>query len=347
MFSDAQSIIIPYDLEIKKANHVFKSSYAFALIESCEMEVLPSNYLTESDMNDIHQSKFKELINQCIALIKSIINSIQQLCRNCIDKIKDMFIKDNRANYVKIIKAFSDSPYYSDEFKKFKNANILNDEKGQKVLNEYIQILLKYEREIVKLELESKTKMGHMGNSDVQIIHRIMEIEKKIDELNNRFEKSFIQENQYIINMALKDAIRFSDKQLENIKVDFNKVQSESEHILQAFQKDANGCDIPEQLNLVQKIVNSIATMIRSRCIQMTQYKTRNYDTIIGIALTSALITAAIKLYQVYPAQINGIIASIKNGTFTDIMKQKFADMGRPLGEPSNAPSFADIGKNR
>ena len=346
MFCDIQSMILQYDSDIKKASHIFKSNYEMALIESSEMDIFQSKYLTESEIDNIHQNKFNDLINKCIEFIKKVIDSIRQLCKNCMIKIREMFVNDKRFDYIKIVKTFSESPYYNEEFKKLKKVNILTDEKEQMKLNAYIQKLLKYEREIVKLEFESRTKPSIIRNTDVQIMHRIMEIDKKVDELNNQYEKSFLQENEYIINMAIKDAIRFSDKQLENIKIDFTKLESESCQILQAFQKDANGCDVPEQLNLMQKITNSIAAAVRSRCYQLTQYKARNYDTIIGIALTSAAVAAAIRLYQMRPNEINGIITSIKNGTFGDIMKQKFADLARPLGEPPSAPSFADIGNN-
>ena len=52
-----------------------------------------------------------------------------------------------------------------------------------------------------------------------------MEIETKMDKLNDKSDEAFLEKNEKIIKMAAKDAIRFSKKQLDNVKVDYDALE--------------------------------------------------------------------------------------------------------------------------
>ena len=177
-------------------------------------------------------------------------------------------------------------------------------------LNKYIQEMVKIERELLNLKA-SESLIGYQGNQTAINIE-IAKIMRKAEKLQDKFDEELLDKNKKVINMALIDAIRFSDKQLENVKVDAEALKSGSKKILKEFQKDANGCDVPAKQNAIRKLGNMVGTMTRKYYNKKTSVAGTTIKTVIGIIGVKILASVAKGYIQ---TKTNELANSVMNDT--------------------------------
>lgn len=299
-----------FDLNLLKFNHEFDTNNSLFMIESrtLDLEKDMYNVITESEYDIILESKISDIGKSIGNFIEKVIKTITDLTDKCIKSIKSIFSKNEKEEMEKLIEV-AKNPQTEEQ------KEILEEEKvevivnnNHEVLNNYIKELVVLERKLLNLKvdkynvnkkinkriiddekemrknedqnspsLKSIKKMKSMETQKEDILYEINKIDKKIDQLNSKYDKEFLNENKKVIEMSLKDAIRFNDKQLENVKLDFEAVEKNSKKVLKEFKKDAEGNDIPvKSINIIKKMVNCLSTRLRKVMLERTTYERHN-----------------------------------------------------------------------
>lgn len=314
------------ELEILKFNHEIDTNINLFTIESKTLDLEKNiyNVITESEYDIILENKLSEVGKGIGNFIDNIIKSIKELVKKCIDSIKLLFSskssesssenKDEEKKIEETIKVINNPQ--TEEQKKIveetKVEVIINNE--DEILNEYIKELVKLEREVLNLKTQryrlnttlkqnSKTR-----NKKDDINDKIRYIEKSLDKLNQKYDDEFLKKNQKVITMSLKDAIRFNDDQLENVKLDFNAIQNNCEKVLKEFKKDADDNDIPvECKGLIKKLSNHLSTRARKSMVNILSGKKTASSTIKKklIGLSVALLVGTINATVIMPRYLD------------------------------------------
>jgi hypothetical protein len=271
------------ELQISEATHEATICYDKAMIdlktlcinrtfmESVDEYTVDAVY--ETTVKDLAE-KVKKTINDIIKSIKGLIDKAKQ---KLFGKTEDKNAVAASAELVKNIKSVPNADLKVD---------VYSSEEYKKILNDYLREMLALERKLQRVKQVERFggKKGNVGTIECQ------EIFREMDKLNEKFDKEFLDANEKTIQMAKRDAIRFNDKQLKTVKVDFDALQADSEKILEAFKKDADGCEVPEKLNLFQKMSSSVATATRKVTTKMSQNYSKTLSSVLIFAAAGAAI---------------------------------------------------------
>ena len=118
------------------------------------------------------------------------------------------------------------------------------------MLDDYIKQMVSLERKL--MNIKDGALLNVPGSSNNLHVIEANEILHEIDKLNQKYDSEFLSKNDKVIKLAAKDAIRFNEKQLQQVKVDYDAVEKGSKEVLAMFKKDAKGCDVPVKLNGIQ-----------------------------------------------------------------------------------------------
>lgn len=264
-----------FNLSLLHANHILESAIGLFNINTF--------YCESTDI--VYEASLSDMIDSAVKAIEKIIQAIVDFCSSAISKVKSFFLKKEHQSKIDALVKNIDKIENPNE-----KISIYESEKLQKAFNVYIREVLKIERKISLLKLDATvSKNPTSSNSFIIECHKIM---KEMNELNEKFEAVLTNETEPIIQMAKKDAVRFSQKELDNVKVDFDAVEKGSKEVLQKFKVDMNGCEVPVKINMFQKIANKVATNTRRVVTKITTYKHKNLLKIIGsVALTVGAIS--------------------------------------------------------
>lgn len=276
------------EINLLKSSHYFESCYDIFIIKAKELEINKNlyNLVTESEESFILEASIQGLVDKVVKTIESIINAISFMITKIVDKITGKEYKKKIEELEKKIDEINDKVEIDNINKK--KIDIHDDKKCKEELNKYIREMTKLERKLMTMRFDN---MINPTMTDGKLIVECNLLIKEIDDLNDKYDKSFLEENKDIIEMASKDAIRFSKKQLDNVKVDYEAIEKGSKEVLMQFKKDADGCEIPIKLNILQKISNSIATRVRRVVNRVSSYRHRNLSAVLGIGALIAGIT--------------------------------------------------------
>lgn len=236
--------------------------------------------ITDSKYISIMESKASEFGKTVVKAIKAIIKGIIDF----ITKIKTSFINFLNTSKAKKQLTELEKSIISGEITPNQTVQIYADNKKDlDNLNEYIREMSKLERELRDLKLQNKL-VGYK-RPDV-IITNAFEVEKimeKMDLLNNQFDNKLIQNNSEVIDMALDEALRYSKKSLDNIKLDYENIQEGSDKILQVFIKDTEGIEHPLKMNAIQKMAASISEKTRKTIYNRTKKTGLSIKTLLSV----------------------------------------------------------------
>lgn len=279
-------------LSLDKINHIWESTYDSFFIQ-CE-DIKNSSVVEESVKNLMYEASASDLGKKAVEVIQKIIESIREFCSKVKDAIIEKFSsKDAKDNLKKIEDAIQKDPE-----KGKKKVDIYNDVKAQAKLDTYIQEMAKLERKLMNIKLQATNNFKLGNGNDAALVISANQIMRDMDNLTAKYDKDLLDIGDEVIQMALKDAIRFTDKQLNNIKVDYDAVQKKSEQILSEFKKDASGCNVPVKYNLIQKMANAIGTRVRKFVQRRTAVRKRNLMLIFGAGAASIGITAYVQYHS-------------------------------------------------
>lgn len=278
-----------FDLYLEKLNHILESRKDIFNIRCAEIDI--QSAMLESYNSDIVLEAASSSLSKSVS---EFITKIIDMLREYISKLTKAINKYFEEKQAK--KMYAQLKKHEADVMKAKNElAMLNPEYKKKLLDEYLREMLQLERELLTLKTAHKgmTKVVDDGTFVVEV-NKIM---RKVDELNAKYDKAFLDDSKDIISMASKDAIRFSEKQLENVRVDYDALENGSSKILQQFKIDANGCEVPVKLNCLQKMTNSVATRVRKTSDTMTSYKKKNFATVATVIAAVAVGTGYV-LYK-------------------------------------------------
>ena len=281
------------------------------MIENTEFDLclLEANHITENaislfnlshvyDQNDImYEAGLSDVVNTVIKAIESIIKAIIDFCTKAVNKVKSLFTTEKKDKLDELVENIDKIENPSEKI------SIYQSEKMQKAFNVYVKQMLILERKFMSLKVSTSLSKNPMANNTFIVeSHKIL---KEMEELDKKFDIILNDDTKAIVEMAKKDAVRFAEKDLTNVKVDFDAVEKGSKEILQKFKTDANGCEVPEKLNILQKMSNKIATAGRKTTAKMTTYK---HKTLFNV-LKGAILIAGV-----------GIAAKTVSGSMADAM---------------------------
>lgn len=256
-------------LSLEKLNHIWETCYDSFFIQ-CE-DIRMSSVVEESVKEFMYEAEASNIGKKVVEVIQKIIETIQDFCSKVKSAIVDKFTsKEAKDNLTKLEESIKNDPEKGN-----KKVKIYDDAKAQAKLNTYIQEMAKLERKLMNIKIQATDNFKLGNNKDASLVISANQIMREMDKLNEKYDKDLLDANEEVIEMALKDAIRFSDKQLSNVKVDYDAVQKKSEQILAEFKKDANGCNVPVKYNTIQKMANAIGTRVRKFVQKKTEVRKR------------------------------------------------------------------------
>lgn len=296
-------------LMMDKLNHIWESSYDTFFIQ-CE-DIHNSSVVEENVKELMFEASVSDVGKKVVEVIQKIIDTIKDFCSKVKEAIIDRFTSKEAKDKLKEVEdAIQKNPEKGKE-----KVKVYDDVKAKAKLDTYIQEMAKLERKLMNIKIQA-TDNFKMGNKkDAALVISANQILREMDILNSKYDKDLLDINEEVIEMALKDAIRFSDKQLSNVRVDYDAVEKKSEQVLAEFKKDANGCDVPVKYNAIQKMANAIGTRARKFIQRRTEIRKKNMALIFGTAAISLGITAWTQ-YKNNPAvkqPVDRIIAQVKN----------------------------------
>lgn len=269
-----------------------KSMQSISILENKTYDELKlvSTYVENSGLDEKEASFLYE--NAMIDLVKALKDFLTKL----INAIKDYFARitksaKEKAEEAEIKKALA-------ELKKSERLKELNIKYNVYAVDGVKEAMDEYIREMVKLERELMSIRVSMGSSAIasngkdpralMMVGDYTRIENKLNALNAKYEK-VISLDPKTVELAAKDAIRFSDEQLNHVRLNYSAVESGSTKVLEQFKKDANGCEVPVQSNMFQRMANSLATNLRKTEQKLTTIKYNNRGIIIAVAAAVGL----------------------------------------------------------
>jgi hypothetical protein len=139
--------------------------------------------------------------------------------------------------------------------------------------------------------------------------------------LEAKYDSKFISEHQQVIELASKDAIRFSEKQLKDVELDFDAIMKNSKKVLKQFKTDANGCKEPVKLNILQKMIRALATKIRQVTIATGKRHDKNLAAVLALVGTSLAVAAYMNNFAGTKDKVNGAATAVKDKVKNKIYK--------------------------
>lgn len=248
------------------------------------------------DMETVMEAKENSIVDRIITAISEIIDACIKFIMEVKDSIMGIFKDKENAKKLKTIRDNRDK---IDPNKKVK----INKHNDAAVLNEYVKELIVLERQLLLIKSSPEVKLPQTPISSKGSNRTIeaMEILNKLKSLDEKYDKKLIDDNSDIIEMASKDAIRFSEKQLENVELDFDAILNNSKKVLKEFKTDAKGCKEPVKLNILQRMIRSLATKIRKATLSTSRRHNKNFMAVLGLIGSSTLALGAKYVYDTNP----------------------------------------------
>lgn len=286
------------EINLLKINHLCESEFDSFKI-TLGQNIFNIDYFTESEFVLYYENTVSELGQKISSAIEGIIKVIQDFIDKLKNKILSAFDNDKKRKLNEAAKNLTSE-------QASKKVKIYSSKKEKEALDEFIREVAKLERRLLSIKVDIKYRSYNASNAFTyaDIERQITKLEKKYDDV--------ISGNEELVEMALKDAIRFSEKELNSVKIDYDAVKNQSDEILQRFKKDANGCDIPIKLNLIQKMANKISTRVRKYLTKHTTRKHRNLSIVIGLAATVGAIKLGVNVARYDPEIRDKIVKSNK-----------------------------------
>lgn len=273
------TIMLESELSLMKSNHIWLCEYGEYEVHCKEIELSP--VLEEVTKEEMLKDSNKSIVAKVVEAIQKIIDTIKDVCLRLKKAVVDKFTsKDVKDKLDKAEEALKNNPNLTKE-----KVKMLSDDETKKQLDNYVREMAKLERELLNLKVETDSRYGAHGKKSVnmaQIVFQVNQISKKMDDLNKKYD-DILESHEKLVEMALEDAIRFNNKQLDNIKIDYDAVEQNASKILKEFKQDASGCDVPVKYNLIQKMANAIGTRVRKYLKKKTEYHKNNLLKILGV----------------------------------------------------------------
>lgn len=336
-YSLLDQIVMESDYNSMRLNHFMQCNIDSFAFETADIFMdADSGVITEHDANILYENAFTDIVDKLMAFIQKIIDNIAKFFNEL--KIRIFGSPKEKEKLKKLkeaAKAASNKGIKGNAFTK--KVKVFKIKRNKKALDAYIKEMSKLERRMLNLKYQAaqdSTKVSDIpvigkkiasDNTTASTMIEYNELTKAIDECNRKYDK-IVKSNAEVVELALNDAIRFSDKDLDSIGLDLDEIKKGSDRVLAKFKSDAKGVTTKQQANLIQKAVQSIETRVRKSMKDGAEYQTKNSTALFAFFTAAGVIAggAAILKFTGKDQAVKDAISDKLGGT--DGLKNKAGD---------------------
>lgn len=336
-YSLLDQIAMESEYNSMRLNHFMQCNIDSFAFESANIGLdADSGVITEHDASILYENAFTDIVDKLMAFIQKIIDNIAKFFNEL--KIRIFGSEKEKEKLKKLKEAAKAAQSKGIKGNAVtKKVKIYKIKRNKKALDAYIKEMSKLERRMLNLKyaaandkIDTDNKIiNYAANSQTNTTAATLieydELSKAIDECNKKYDK-VVKSNAEVVELALNDAIRFSDKDLDSIGLDLDEIKKGSDKVLAKFKTDAKGVKTKQQANLIQKAVQSIETRVRKSMKEGAEYQTRNSTAVYAFFKAAGLIALG-GTAIVAGDLLTGGAVSDKIGD----LKDKAADVGKKV----------------
>lgn len=333
-------------------DHMMRSYIDAFHVEATELYTeAASHIISDHETSILYENACSDLISKLSGFIQKVIDNVGLFFRNL--KIKIFGSKEEKEKLAQIKAAVKSAKKLPESARK--QIKVYRTKKNKKALDAYIKEMAQLERRLMRLKVEANNDASYglqmlpiVGSfvpdkdNTSSIMLEYNDIKDAMDKCNAKYEK-LIEQNAEVVNLALEDAIRFSDKDLKDIELDMDAVKADSDKVLAKFKEDAKGVKVKEQANLLQRMTSSIETHVRKYMRDCGGYHQKNTAALLaiakitGITLTSLGASELIKQATQGEVDIAGSVRDAAVSTYNNKVAPVVSDavMRIPLARDS------------
>lgn len=324
LFTESECIAMEND-------HMMQSYIDAFHVEATELYMeAASHIISDHETSILYENACSDLISKLSGFIQKVIDNVSLFFRNL--KIKIFGSKEEKEKLAQIKEAVKSAKKLPESARK--QIKVYRTKKNKKALDAYIKEMAQLERRLMRLKVEANNDPGDglsmlpvVGgfvvdrDNTASIMVEYNDIKEAMDKCNSKYEK-LIEQNAEVVELALADAIRFSDKDLKDIELDMDAIKADSDKVLAKFKEDAKGVKVKEQANLLQRMTSSIETHVRKYMRDSAGYHQKNttallaISKIVGITFTSLGASEALKAMTLGKVDIAGSVANAAVNTY-------------------------------
>lgn len=326
LFTESECIAMEND-------HMMRSYIDAFHVEATELYMeAASHIISDHETSILYENACSDLISKLSGFIQKVIDNVSLFFRNL--KIKIFGSKEEKEKLAQIKEAVKSAKKLPESARK--QIKVYRTKKNKKALDAYIKEMAQLERRLMRLKVEANNDASYglqmlpiVGafvpdkDNTSSIILEYNDIKDAMDKCNAKYEK-LIEQNAEVVNLALEDAIRFSDKDLKDIELDMDAIKADSDKVLAKFKEDAKGVKVKEQANLLQRMTSSIETHVRKYMRDCGGYHQKNTAALLaiakitGITLTSLGASEVIKQATQGQVDIAGTVKNVATDTYNN-----------------------------
>jgi hypothetical protein len=342
LFTESECIAMENDHMMKSYIDAFHVGAAELYMEAA------SHIISDHETSILYENACSDLVSKLSGFIQKVIDNVSLFFRNL--KIKIFGSKEEKEKLSQIKEAVKSAKKLPESARK--QIKVYRTKKNKKALDAYIKEMAQLERRLMRLKVEANNDSGYglqmlpiVGafvpdkDNTSSIILEYNDIKDAMDKCNAKYEK-LIEQNAEVVNLALEDAIRFSDKELKDIELDMDAIKADSDKVLAKFKEDAKGVKVKEQANLLQRMTSSIETHVRKYMRDCGGYHQKNTAALLaiakitGITLTSLGANEVVKSLTQGKVDIAGTVTNAAVNTYNNTVGLKTYDIAR--SDPDN-----------
>lgn len=318
LFTESECIAMEND-------HMMQSYIDAFHVEATELYMeAASHIISDHETSILYENACSNLISKLSGFIQKVIDNVSLFFRNL--KIKIFGSKEEKEKLAQIKAAVKSAKKLPESARK--QIKVYRTKKNKKALDAYIKEMAQLERRLMRLKVEANNDSGYglqmlpvVGafvpdkDNTSSIILEYNDIKDAMDKCNAKYEK-LIEQNAEVVNLALEDAIRFSDKELKDIELDMDAIKADSDKVLAKFKEDAKGVKVKEQANLLQRMTSSIETHVRKYMRDCGGYHQKNTAALLAIAKITGITLTSLGASELIKQATQGevdIAGTVKN----------------------------------
>lgn len=318
LFTESECIAMEND-------HMMQSYIDAFHVEAAELYMeAASHIISDHETSILYENACSDLISKLSGFIQKVIDNVNLFFRNL--KIKIFGSKEEKEKLAQIKEAVKSAKKLPESARK--QIKVYRTKKNKKALDAYIKEMAQLERRLMRLKVEANNDASYglqmlpivgafvpSKDNTSSIMLEYNDIKDAMDKCNAEYEK-LIEQNAEVVNLALEDAIRFSDKELKDIELDMDAVKADSDKVLAKFKEDAKGVKVKEQANLLQRMTSSIETHVRKYMRDCGGYHQKNTAALLAIAKITGITLTSLGASELIKQATQGevdIAGSVKN----------------------------------
>lgn len=308
LFTESECIAMEND-------HMMQSYIDAFHVEAAELYMEEASHIiSDHETSILYENACSDLISKLSGFIQKVIDNVSLFFRNL--KIKIFGSKEEKEKLAQIKEAVKSAKKLPESARK--QIKVYRTKKNKKALDAYIKEMAQLERRLMRLKVEANNDPGDglqmlpivgafvpSKDNTSSIMLEYNDIKDAMDKCNAKYEK-MIEQNAEVVELALADAIRFSDKDLKDIELDMDAVKADSDKVLAKFKEDAKGVKVKEQANLLQRMTSAIETHVRKYMRDSAGYHQKNTAALLAIAKITGITLTSLGANEVVKSLTQG-----------------------------------------